>query len=321
MFTMVKRIDIFTENDTLKTLIEENQSLIGVLGRFGLSLGFGDKTVKTACAEDGVDCSTFLAVCNLICGRQYVGIDISLTSMMGYLRHAHIYFLDFLLPSIRRKLIEAINYTDVNDVAFLLLKFYDEYVIEVNKHMNHENETIFNYVSLLLDNNVPSDYRISEYSVNHESMADKLAELKDIFIYHYHVKDNEILTSALIDIIRCGEELITHCKIENELFIPAVEKLEQTIRHENSAVIQESEDTPENDSDDILTEREKEVIRSFAKGLSNKQIADQLCLSVHTVTTYRRNISSKLNIHSPSGLTIYAILHNIININEINISE
>lgn len=318
---MGKRIDIFTENDTLKTLIEENQSLIGVLGRFGLSLGFGDKTVKMACAEDGVDCSTFLAVCNLICGKQYAAIDISLTSMMGYLRHAHTYFLDFLLPSIRRKLIEAINYTDVNDVAFLLLKFYDEYVIQVHNHMNHENDTIFSYVSLLLDNNVPSDYRISEYSVNHESMADKLAELKDIFIYHYHVKDNEILTSALIDIIRCGEELITHCKIENDLFIPAVEKLEKTMINDNSAIEQTAENVENNTIEDILTPREKEVIRCVAKGLANKQIADLLCLSVHTVTTYRRNISAKLNIHSSSGLTIYAILHNLININELNMSE
>ena len=52
--------------------------------------------------------------------------------------------------------------------------------------------------------------------------------------------------------------------------------------------------------------------------MSNKEIAAELCLSIHTVTTYRRNISSKLRIHSAAGLTIFAILNNLIDINEVN---
>ena len=314
---MAKSKDKFTETDTLKTLIETELTLLGVLNRFGISLGFGDKTVKTACDEDEVDCPTFLAVCNLMCNNDYTRFNISLKSIMEYLRKAHSYFLDFMLPSIRRKLIEAINCTDVNDIAFLLLKFYDEYVQEVHNHMNYENDAIFKYVSELLENNGSQRFRISQYSLNHESMADKLAELKDIFIYHYHVKDNELLTSALTDIIQCGNELTIHCEIENKLFIPEVERLEQSVKY---ALEENAEDNKVSESPkDILTEREKDIIRCFAKGMVNKQIADYLCLSVHTVTTYRRNISAKLNIHSPSGLTIYAILHNLININDVNL--
>lgn len=316
---MAKNKDIFTEKDSLKTLIETEQSLLGVLNRFGISLGFGDKTVRSACDADEVDCQTFLAVCNLMSGNEYTCFDISLKSIMGYLRKAHSYFLDFLLPSIRRKLIEAINCSDVNDIAFLLLKFYDEYVQEVHNHMDYENDAIFNYVSELLENDGSQKFRISQYSLNHESMADKLAELKDIFIYHYHVKDNEILTSALADIIQCGKELTIHCEIENKLFIPAVERLEQSVK--DSLEENADDDKISESSDDILTEREKDIIRCFAKGMVNKQIADHLCLSIHTVTTYRRNISSKLNIHSPSGLTIYAILHNLIDINDLNLSK
>lgn len=316
---MAKSKDIFNEKNSLKTLIEAEQSLLGVLNRFGISLGFGDKTVRAACDEDSVDCPTFLAVCNLICNKDYTCFDISLKSIMEYLRKAHSYFLDFLLPSIRRKLIEAINCTDVNDIAFLLLKFYDDYVQEVRNHMEYENDAIFKYVSELLENNGSQRFRISQYSLSHESMADKLAELKDIFIYHYHVKDNEILTSALSDIIQCGKELTTHCEIENKLFIPEVERLEQTVK---DATDENDEDQKVSEpSGNVLTEREKDIIRCFAKGMVNKQIADYLCLSVHTVTTYRRNISAKLNIHSPSGLTIYAILHNLINIDDLNLSK
>lgn len=65
---------------------------------------------------------------------------------------------------------------------------------------------------------------------------------------------------------------------------------------------------------EILSQREKEVLVGVVKGLTNKQIADNLCISLHTVITHRRNIASKLDIHSPAGLTIYAIVNNLIDL-------
>ena len=54
-----------------------------------------------------------------------------------------------------------------------------------------------------------------------------------------------------------------------------------------------------------------------AKGMNNKEIADYLYLSVYTVTTHRRNISNKLQIHTAAGLIIYAIANKLVNIEEI----
>ena len=74
------------------------------------------------------------------------------------------------------------------------------------------------------------------------------------------------------------------------------------------------------DSDDeqeTLTDREKEVVICIVKGMTNKEIADHLFLSVHTVNTHRKNITKKLQIHSASGLTIYAIVNKLVDINEI----
>jgi DNA-binding NarL/FixJ family response regulator len=70
---------------------------------------------------------------------------------------------------------------------------------------------------------------------------------------------------------------------------------------------------PEKDKrHELLSVREKEVIVCIIKGFTNKQIADKLCLSVHTVITHRRNIASKLQIHSTAGLTIYAIVNKLV---------
>ena len=62
-----------------------------------------------------------------------------------------------------------------------------------------------------------------------------------------------------------------------------------------------------------LSQREKEV----AKGFTNKEIADQLNISIHTAIAHRKNITSKTNIKSISGLTIYALLNNLISQDEI----
>lgn len=66
-----------------------------------------------------------------------------------------------------------------------------------------------------------------------------------------------------------------------------------------------------------LSAREKEIIICVVKGMTNKMIADELCLSTHTVISHRRNISAKLQIHSTSGLTIYAIVNKLVDLTDI----
>lgn len=73
----------------------------------------------------------------------------------------------------------------------------------------------------------------------------------------------------------------------------------------------------EDDDQESLSEREKEVVVCVVRGMTNKEIAEHLFLSIHTVNTHRKNISRKLQIHSASGLTIYAIVNKLVDINEI----
>lgn len=77
-----------------------------------------------------------------------------------------------------------------------------------------------------------------------------------------------------------------------------------------------SEDS-ESDPSHKLTRREETIVRLVSMGLTNKQIAQKLFLSTHTVTTHRKNISGKLGIKSVSGLTVYAIVNGIITIEEV----
>lgn len=71
------------------------------------------------------------------------------------------------------------------------------------------------------------------------------------------------------------------------------------------------------DETNSLSLREKEIITCIVKGLTNKEIAQDLFLSTHTVISHRRNIARKLEIHSTAGLTIYAIVNKLVELEEI----
>lgn len=97
-------------------------------------------------------------------------------------------------------------------------------------------------------------------------------------------------------------------------FISLYDSAEQ-IKTKVESVISENK---QDDSDkQELSQREKEIVSCIVKGLTNKQIAEVLHLSVHTVMTHRRNISGKLQIHSSAGLAIYAIVNKLVSLDEI----
>ena len=73
------------------------------------------------------------------------------------------------------------------------------------------------------------------------------------------------------------------------------------------------------DNAEALSDRERDVIIALVQGMSNKEIADHLCISVNTVITHRRNIARKLQIHSPAGLTIYAIVNGLVDISAVKL--
>lgn len=73
----------------------------------------------------------------------------------------------------------------------------------------------------------------------------------------------------------------------------------------------------EGENSGTLSQREKEIVVCVVKGMTNKEIAEKLYLSIHTVITHRRNISRKLQIHSASGLTIYAIVNKLVELSDV----
>ena len=312
----------YKETDKMCDIICDEPSILQMMSRFGIPLGVGEKTVSDVCNLANVDTTTFLAVANFIkCGAEisdYYIDKVSISSLISYLGQAHTYFLEFQLPAIRRKLIEAVDCSQKNEVAYLILKFYDEYMGEVRKHMQHENKKIFVYVNRLLEGKRTKGFEISQFARSHVGIDKKLQELKNIIIKYYTPSENaDLLNNVLYNIFDCERDLRIHCEVEDSLFVPAVQILEEKVAIDSSDVTPAAAVQPT--ANESLSDREKEIVAYIVRGLTNKEVADKLFISVNTVLTHRKNISRKLNIHSISGLTIYSIVNKIVNINEIHI--
>ena len=315
----MKNQKMYEADDKMISLIRDNYDLLQSLGSFGISLGFGDKTVKETCEDNHVDTHTFLAVVNYtINGVGDFDNDnqLSVPTLLHYLEASHAYFLDFQLPYIRRELTESLDEND--SLARLILRFYDEYAREIRQHMKYEQRTLFPYVESLLEGHPASDYNVDTFSKHHGATDKKLRELK-LLIIKYLPQDglhNNQLTATLHDIYENEVWLHQHAQVEDRIFVPAIRRLEQMAR-QNDVTKNISDMGFKNNSgqnQEALSDRERDVIIALVQGMSNKEIADHLCISTNTVITHRRNIARKLQIHSPAGLTIYAIVNGLVDI-------
>lgn len=304
----------FSAGDAMRAIIHEEPQLLMVLRRFDISLGFGNATVEQICAGKGIDTDTFLAVANYTTGREWKHFSVDVNTLMRYLKNAHKYFLGFALPVIRRKLLEALPVQDPHAITMLILKYFDDFADEVRAHMNFEDENVFPYIEMLLRGELTDRFDITAFESSHKPLAPKLQELKEIFVSHYRSIGNEDLINAtLFDIINCENDIAGHCAVEDHILVPAVEAIVARNRRADG-----NDDTKEATGAAVeISQRECEVVRCIAMGMSTKEIADHLCLSAHTVNTHRRNICAKLDIHSTAGLAIYAIIHNLVDIADI----
>ena len=313
---------MYEADDQMISLIRDNYNILQSLGSFGLSLGFGDKTVRQVCDEQKVDCYTFLAVVNFTING-YIDVDnedkLSLSTLLHYLKASHDYYLGFQLPFIRKELEDALDQTD--NLARLILKLYDEYAREIRMHMRYEEKTVFPYVESLIDNQSSANYDIDTFSKHHNQIDKRLKELKNIIIKYLPSDElhNNQLTATLYDIYNNEDWLMQHSRVEDNIFLPAIRRLEHKTRQNDVSVKISNMINKNSESNETISDREKDVVISLVQGMSNKEIADHLCISINTVITHRRNIARKLQIHSAAGLTIYAIVNNLVDISAVKL--
>lgn len=280
---------MYSATDKICDLMAHEEDAIQIISRFGLEMGVGEQTIAQACEIHGVHTPTFLSVVNYKVSKQRaLPAEIDVPTLQKYLRNAHTYFLDYRLPLLRQSLVAAIQPANPDSkIPMLILRCYDEFVEEIRTHIEHENAGLF-----------------EEHAHDDQRITDKLTEIKNLIIKYFPGASSQQLISVMSDLWHMELDFADHCAIEDDILRPAL--THSHAHHAHHAAEQETEE---------LSEREKEVLVQVVKGLSNKEIADVLFISTHTVITHRKNISRKLKIHSVAGLTIYAIVNKLIDLN------
>ncbi len=306
---------LYEPDDMMVDIIRDNYNVLQSLSAFGIGMGFGDKTVSQVCDAHHVDTFTFLCVVNLTINGYHSQNDVhhlSVPTLLRYLRASHRYYIDFQLPFLRNELVNAID--EQQPLSALILKVFDEYARFIKHHMRFEEQTLFPYVEGLVNGEKNEKCSIETFSKHHGQTEGKLKELKSIII-KYLPDDplrNNMLMAALYDLYNLEEWLLLHASVEEKIFIPAIEELEAKYDVPESQQTLVAMMPQATEGQEALSERERDVVVGVVQGLTNKEIADKLCIAPNTVITHRRNIAKKLQIHSIAGLTIYAIVNKLV---------
>lgn len=311
-------MEIFSGNMKVSELADYNCRLLLVLSRLGIAGSFGEKTIAELCQKNGLDTDTVLLIC-----RVYSSADFKpsvrevrrcrVEDVVRYVRQSHDYYLRNAIESISssiEKLIEPCR----KEQQQVVRDFFSGYKEEILKHFAFEEEEVIPYVNELAAGRRDDNFSIRYFEEHHTNIDEKLSDLKNIVMKSLpHECDDSLRLNLLQDLYALQDDLRSHTCIEDHIMVPMARILESSHgtggRHIDALL--------EEDDSSELSDREKEILVCVAKGLINKEIADRLNISINTVITHRRNITRKIGIRSIPGLTVYAILNNLIDIKDV----
>jgi len=301
---------LLTPSLKMAELLSISPVLPGVLVRMGIPFGFGDETVEEVCRRHGIDSETFLLLCSVHAfdslppKEQIRRAD--LKDVLKYLRQSHAYYMEVAMKELTAALVALTEPCDERHKS-IIRKFFTDYKEELFRHLEYEESVVFPQAEAALghDTLTPDDY-----DEHHTHVEEKLEDLKNLVMkYMPSACAQEDIFRALSCIFSLQEDLSRHILVEDGILVPIVNRKMHT-------TLESRFDTP-GEKGEELSAREKEILVCVAKGMLNKEIADAENISIHTVITHRKNITRKTGIKTVAGLTVYALLNNLIDINTI----
>ena len=223
---------LFTTRMKLADLIHTDYKLLLLLPRFGLNLGFGDKSVEECCRQHHISEKLFVMICNVYAFSHYLPGEeelnqVDINQLLLYLKKSHSYYLDNRILTIQSQLAD-ISENEGTQQKKILNRFFEEYKNEVIHHFEYEEKIVFPYISEMKTGINQDGYSIEIFEQNHSNIEDKLNDLKNIVIKY--LPETALLlekTNMLFNIFSLEEDLCKHALIEDKILIPLVQKQEK----------------------------------------------------------------------------------------------
>ena len=226
----------YKKNMKVADLIAADNSLLSILHRLDIRLGFGEATIQEICTRYNISTALFLEICNIYSFRHYTPHVEALEqkdikNITTYLRASHKYYTEVCFPTIHESIHRLVK--ELDEVSRRLIdKFYDDYDNEVTGHFKYEEDTVFPYIETLMQGekeNGEEKYNISKFEENHSNISEKLNDLKNIIIKYLPEEYSSALRFEILNnIFTVENDLRKHSQIENKLLIPLVEIMERS---------------------------------------------------------------------------------------------
>ena len=226
------KANLFTAKMKLSDLLFANYNLILILSRFGIKLGFGEKSVEDVCNQYNILPSLFLIVANVSTYEDYFPSkqeieSLNVNELIDYLHASHQYYLENKISTIETQL-KNLYPNNENGYGEMINRFFSEYEQEVSNHFDYEENTVFPYIKDLLRQKSNVNYHINQFEKNHSDIEDKLTDLINILIKYLPENErNEEKEMVLFDIFLFTKDLNRHTLIENKVLVPCVKFIEE----------------------------------------------------------------------------------------------
>ena len=224
------RYNLFTANMKLADLLFANYNLIFILSRFGIRLGFGEKTIEEVCRQYRISTPLLLMVANVSTFNDYIPENeeiksLNVEELIDYLHSSHIYYLEDRMKNIEMELSEL--YVDDQTYGDMLDRFFSGYKNEVINHFEYEEKTVFPYIKDLIHKKGALQYHIDQFEENHSNIEDKLDDLINILMKYLPETNNEKKREdVLFSIFLFSRDLNKHTLIEDKVLVPCVKQIE-----------------------------------------------------------------------------------------------
>lgn len=222
----------FDRTSQMSDMLTTHPMLVMLLPRFGLSLGFGDKSVGEVCDMAGVDADFFVLTCGIYATGGMVPdkarvLSTSLRQLVTYLQRSHDFYVNSCLPHIAGHM-QHIAERLPERAGKALLQFFDNYRSEMREHFTREERTIFPYITALQDGKTANTVDIDAFLANHERIETKFEDLLQIIFKYlpHEVADEEETLNVVYDILQVSGDLRCHAIVEERVMVPYVLSLE-----------------------------------------------------------------------------------------------
>ena len=214
--------------------INQYHSLLTVLPRLGIPLGFGEKSIGQLCEEHRVSEALFILISRVYCQDDYFPTanelqQCRMSDILQYLVHSHKDYLENKLPHIEHHLNTLLEPMD-RKYSTLITNFYAEFRKEVEKHFRYEEEVIFPYLRQFISEEEATEsasYQKSTFHQQHDDIEDTLNDLINLLLKYIPAEISPVeRVDMLLDMYALSTDIAKHSMMEDRILVPYIQLLE-----------------------------------------------------------------------------------------------